>query len=229
MNQKGLTIFISFLLIAVGGVFSQDIITTTDSRRIEAKVIEVNIDNIKYKLTSNPDGPVYTISKSDVITILYSNSSVDVFNEEIPLMQSSKNTPANNNDAVDFLRLSDNQQEAFLKDEDPALYRRFHTAQKLGRTGKSLALVGWTFTGAGLFLMINGIVSNEEYIANLGSISFTFGQAFLLTSIPLRAVGGGLKKGVQNDYMYKYMGQNSDNGYFKLNVYGGGLGFAYVF
>jgi hypothetical protein len=41
-------------------LFAQDVIVTKDSKRINAKVTEVNPDDIKYKNFDNPDGPTYT-------------------------------------------------------------------------------------------------------------------------------------------------------------------------
>jgi len=63
------------------GGFSQDIITKNDSVKIEAKIIEVGLNAIKYKKFSNQDGPVYVISKSDIHDILYKNGEQDIFNE----------------------------------------------------------------------------------------------------------------------------------------------------
>jgi hypothetical protein len=77
----------TFLIFAVFGVsfasaFAQDVIVTKDSKRIEAKVTEVNEDYIKYKDFDNQDGPVYTLAKNRIATILYQNGKVEVFEEE---------------------------------------------------------------------------------------------------------------------------------------------------
>ena len=61
------------------GLSAQDIIVTKDSRKIEAKVTEVNIDVVKYKVFANQDGPTYTILKSDIATIIYQNGNVEAF------------------------------------------------------------------------------------------------------------------------------------------------------
>jgi len=59
--------------------FAQDIIITKDSRKINAKVTEVNVDNVRYKNFDNQDGPIYTILKSDIASILYQNAQVESF------------------------------------------------------------------------------------------------------------------------------------------------------
>ena len=62
--------------------FAQDIIVTKNAKRIDAKVTEVNVDNVRYINAKNPDGPVYTILKSDIASILYQNGRVETFAQE---------------------------------------------------------------------------------------------------------------------------------------------------
>jgi hypothetical protein len=59
-------------------LLAQDVIYRTDGGKIEAKVLEVGINEIKYRIFSNPDGPVYTVSKSKVVLITYQNGTHDV-------------------------------------------------------------------------------------------------------------------------------------------------------
>jgi len=59
--------------------FAQDIINTRDSRKINAKVIEVNVDNVRYRNFDNQDGPIYTILKSEITSIIYQNGHIDTF------------------------------------------------------------------------------------------------------------------------------------------------------
>ena len=58
---------------------AQDTITKTDGSEIKAKVLAVNPDNLKYKLWENPDGPTYTILKSEVLLVKYENGYNEVF------------------------------------------------------------------------------------------------------------------------------------------------------
>ena len=57
--------------------FSQDIIYKKDNTKIEAKILEINPTEIRYKLFGNPDGPLYIIYKSEVTKIQYPNGQVD--------------------------------------------------------------------------------------------------------------------------------------------------------
>jgi len=74
--------------------FAQDIILTKDSRKIEAKVTEVNIENVKYKIFNHQDGPLYTIPKSDIVTITYQNGLVDTFGSVSPTPPAPAQTTA---------------------------------------------------------------------------------------------------------------------------------------
>jgi len=56
-----------------------DIIYKPDGSKIEAKVLEISPTEVKYKLFSNPDGPLYSISKNDLMMIIYQNGKNEVF------------------------------------------------------------------------------------------------------------------------------------------------------
>ena len=56
-----------------------DKIITKKSEVIEAIVLEVNVDNLKYRLTGSDTGPIYTILKKDVDSVIYGNGLFEVF------------------------------------------------------------------------------------------------------------------------------------------------------
>ena len=62
--------------------YSQDMITTKSGEDIKAKVLEITFHEVKYKKAENIEGPIYTISKSDILLIRYGNGSKDMFNQE---------------------------------------------------------------------------------------------------------------------------------------------------
>ena len=67
--------------------FAQDIIVTKDAKRINAKITEVNVDNVRYKNFDNQDGPVYTLLKSEIASIIYQNGQVETFGSETRYQQ----------------------------------------------------------------------------------------------------------------------------------------------
>ena len=59
----------------------QDVIVKKDGSTILSKVLEVNIDNVKYKKFSNQNGPTYTINKADLLSKNYENGDKDKFDD----------------------------------------------------------------------------------------------------------------------------------------------------
>jgi hypothetical protein len=76
--KRCLAIIIIVLAAAVSA-HAQDIVTTKDGRLIRARVTEVTPELVKYKTEANPDGPLYSLKRSDVKTILYANGMLDNF------------------------------------------------------------------------------------------------------------------------------------------------------
>lgn len=67
------------LLITASRAAAQDLIVCTDASRIEARVIEVAPDAVRYKRFSNPEGPIYVLPVAHIDYILYPNGDRDVF------------------------------------------------------------------------------------------------------------------------------------------------------
>jgi len=75
----------TFLLLAISlGAAAQDIIYTKDGKKEEVKVLEIRPNEIRYKKTSNPDGPDYVVLKSDVLLITYENGTHESFASHTP-------------------------------------------------------------------------------------------------------------------------------------------------
>jgi len=74
-----LTVFLFF----AGGAFSvsaQDLIILRDGNVIEARVAEISPTEIRYRRLNHLDGPVIVISRADVLSIRYTNGTVDIIN-----------------------------------------------------------------------------------------------------------------------------------------------------
>lgn len=75
--------FFLFVLFAANFLISQsseDIIVKKDGSVIKGKVTEVSETEIKYK--KNNGGPVYSLSKSNILSITYSNGETEKFSSE---------------------------------------------------------------------------------------------------------------------------------------------------
>lgn len=68
------------LLVAATSLRAQDMIVLRNAQaeEIAAKVLEVNETHIRYRKFSNPDGPVYTLGRSEVFFIRYENGEKEV-------------------------------------------------------------------------------------------------------------------------------------------------------
>lgn len=71
--MKKITLLL-FLITTLHGL-AQDIIIKNDKSEIKSKVTEITETSVKYKKWENLDGPVYSISKSQVFMIIYQNGN----------------------------------------------------------------------------------------------------------------------------------------------------------
>lgn len=75
--------FIAVLLSVITvSAFAQDFVTKKNGEDIRAKVLEVTANEVKYKLYDEPDGPSYTVKKSDLLMIRYQSGRNEVFNQQ---------------------------------------------------------------------------------------------------------------------------------------------------
>jgi len=63
--------------------FSQDVITNKNGEDIQARILKVGTEEVEYKRYDNPDGPVFTMTKSDILLIRYENGTKDIFDEKL--------------------------------------------------------------------------------------------------------------------------------------------------
>lgn len=90
--MKKLIVFIAFLFATVAA-FSQDLITTRAGEDINAKVVEVGTDHVRYRKASNPDGPVFILPVSDILIIRYENGDKTVFEQKTMRQATGEITP----------------------------------------------------------------------------------------------------------------------------------------
>lgn len=77
--------------------FSQDTLYTKTGAVVNAKVVEINQNEIKYKKASNPDGPVYVMDVSNLVLIHFKNGSKEVFSSGNSDNQTAANNSNQNN------------------------------------------------------------------------------------------------------------------------------------
>lgn len=69
------------LIAAAINVVADDLILTTDSKCIKAKIVEVSKTSVKYKDVTNLNGPTFVLETSDIQSIVYENGNVQNFNK----------------------------------------------------------------------------------------------------------------------------------------------------
>ena len=79
--MKRIVFLIALLFAGISLASAQDFITTTGGEDIQAKVLEVGVATVKYVKASNPDGPVYTVPRCEILMIRYANGEKDLFYE----------------------------------------------------------------------------------------------------------------------------------------------------
>ena len=63
---------------------AQDLIVKTDAAKIEAKVIEITPEAVRYKRFSNPDGPTYVLPVAQIHYIQYANGEKEFTPKPFP-------------------------------------------------------------------------------------------------------------------------------------------------
>ena len=76
-------VFILMLLWTTRSI-AQDQLFKKDNSKLEVKVLEVTPNEVKYKLKSNPDGPLYVVNKSEVALLIYANGEHETFPDSKP-------------------------------------------------------------------------------------------------------------------------------------------------
>ena len=94
--KKFLILFVTMITSIVA--LAQDLIVTTDSKKIEAKIIEISSDQVKYKEYDMPDGPTFVLSTKEISMIIFSSGKVILYEREAP-----KNTIVQQRSGNDFL------------------------------------------------------------------------------------------------------------------------------
>ena len=77
--MKRLLTLLFALTLFSSALSAQDIITLKNGNTIPAVVEEIGVSEIRYKPYDNPDGPVYTIPKANVLMIQYENGNTETF------------------------------------------------------------------------------------------------------------------------------------------------------
>ena len=197
-----------FLLCIAGMTTAQDVIVKNDQTTVMSKVLEITSTEIKYKKWSNQDGPTYSISRSEVLSINYENGEVEKFSDN------ATNQPKASQDVTQPHRkgvmecsgsrlllngraLSDEEVRHLVGEQDYQLYVK---GKGLNTAGSVLGSIGAVIAGAGLGAML-GFIGNSSAMGIAGIIGLG-GIAIAIPGIALSATGTNNLKQVAGNYTY---------------------------
>jgi TM2 domain-containing membrane protein YozV len=86
--KKVLTVFFLCLTGLASTAPAQDVIVMLNGNEIEAKVLEISPDEVKYKRASNESGPTYRLPTYEINIIVYENGDEELF---VPMEEESDN------------------------------------------------------------------------------------------------------------------------------------------
>lgn len=81
--MKHILLLISLFVLLISAGNAQDRIYRQNGRIIEAKVLEVGSNEVKYKEFNNPDGPIYILETDRIKKIVFENGTVQTFTDNI--------------------------------------------------------------------------------------------------------------------------------------------------
>ena len=156
--------------VAAFSAYAQDVIITRDAKRVEAKILEVSSNEIKYKEFNNQDGPTFVLTTNEINTVIYQNGTVKVFEHSrqaapvygaaayaapaygapqatgLPIVRDDKTY------IMGDVRMTEDQYIAFVQQNCQQAYESYMKGKKLRKAGWGLFASGLTFMGVGSVL-----------------------------------------------------------------------------
>ncbi len=90
--MKRLVLKVIFGVLLTSTVWGQDILQKTNKSKLEVKIIEIGSDEIKYRNYNDLEGPIYVISKQDVVSIQLENGEKIEFEKDLLAISESSNS-----------------------------------------------------------------------------------------------------------------------------------------
>ena len=228
ITAKQIVLSICFIAISFT-CYAQDIIFLKDSKRIAAKVIEINVDNIRFRQSDNMEDPLFTIPKNDVVSITFQNGLTQTFEPtaSIPAqIPQPDNTVYNSNNR----KLTPHETLLEMQLNYPVLYSKYNT-------GRKMKSAGWVLTGTGIATsVIGGMIGAVGVLGlnydqlNKGKVITTVGFGLIGGGITVLAIGSGKRRRSLRAFDSQYYSiEQQRMSQFQFNVYHNSVGLAYVF
>ena len=173
---------------------AQDIIVTKQATRIDAKILEVSDTEVRYKKTSNMDGPTFVMSTSEISSILYANGEVMVMGKS-----DKANTAKYDDKPVVMLHREFDEIISNDGNEVPNLkeiigeeqYLSYIEAQKQYQSGDNSVTIGWLFFLGSCTCCAIGLYGENTGLLVGGALVEILSDVLLISGYVGRGVAAG--------------------------------------
>jgi hypothetical protein len=94
--KRALLLLTIFLSVFIFRSFSQDVLYKADGTKEQVKITMVSDKEIQYKKFNNPDGPVYSVPKKDILMITYENGDFEMMKNSVDNKKADRTDLAEN-------------------------------------------------------------------------------------------------------------------------------------
>ena len=250
--QRTLLLFAAFW-VSIASISAQDIITLKNGDDIQALVQEIGEVDVKYKKFDNPNGPNYTLKKSEIFTIRYANGSKDIFSVVTTVPEPEKKetatpvpvvttTPApaavkqsaQNNKGEVYLNfwgtLKYVSDKSKVKNVETLFYD-LPEASKIYNSGKTWSAIGGSIMGVGFSIGFYDIINHKTYNHNYYNCPIYWtGLGIVLVGGIFNQVGSSKQSTAIGIYNASVRRQQTSNVSLDFGItQSGGIGFALNF
>lgn len=223
---------------------AQDVIFLGTNDSIVAKVISVGTAEIIYRRWNNLEGPTYSISIADVVSIRYANGIYDYYSQNVTTVQSELNEDMSNSGLLyrsgntyysKDMVMNKKETLRWLETQScQEAYWQFHKGYITSNVGWGLFATGSVLGILGGALYRNKIYEDEYgnyrgYVTPEGPALIAIGSIVLFASVPTIAVGYSKMHKAVHVYNVSCGTTAQVKSYWSLQVSNNGFGVAYNF
>ena len=240
--MKKLTILLPVLFLTHIAL-AQDIIITKEAQQIQAKITEVSKDFIKYLDFDNQDGPVFVLETVDVVSIVFANGQVKVYNNSEQTMGDNtmqQNHPAQETNELRFRKIDDyyilgnekmtkSEYLVYIQKNCPEAWESYNKGNSLLRAGCGMLGGGIGFLVSGVILTGVGFGIDVKGVGYFGIAAMSLGAGlFIPGSIPLIVIGK-VKTNNSHEVFNEHCALQNHNLTFAIQASQNGIGLAMNF
>lgn len=237
-----------FALLSCHLSMAKDVIVTKQSEKIDAKIIEVSDEEIRYKKQGNLNGPTFVIKTKDISTIVYESGDIQTFKENqvpevsqevISPQETSAKEPLQKQSTVTLYpitagwemngrALSRSELEVHLKENCVTAYNQWRKGRERTAAGTTCLIFGSAFTLSGI-ICLTAYDGRRDGLLVWGVTGAIMGPSCYIASIPFYVSGGVSRRKAIDTYNEKCAIQQGSALQLNFNINNNGLGLALKF